>query len=107
MIELQLSPTEIGFCFALSSSISVLVSQPTAFLADKWGKERMIVSGLGILGASFLAMPYATCFNHLLMVMAPVSFGSTILSAVPTALTGDLVANEDRPQALAFLRTAG
>ena len=107
MVQLQLSPTEIGFCFAFSSTMSVLASQPAAYLADKWGKDRMIATGMGILGMSFLAMPYAQSFEYLMACLAPVSFGSTILSAVPTAYMGDLVSSKERPQALAFLRTAG
>ena len=107
MVQLQLSPTEIGFCFAFSSTMSVLASQPAAYLADKWGKDRMIATGMGILGISFLAMPYAQSFEHLMACLAPVSFGSTILSAVPTAYMGDLVSSKQRPQALALLRTAG
>ena len=107
MVQLQLSPTEIGFCFAFSSTMSVLASQPAAYLADKWGKERMIATGMGILGTSYLTMPFAQCFEHLMACLAPVSFGSTILSAVPTAYMGDLVTSKDRPRALALLRTAG
>ena len=51
--------------------------------------------------------PYAQSFEHLMACLAPVSFGSTILSAVPTAYMGDLVSSKQRPQALALLRTAG
>ena len=86
--------------------INRLIHLP-AYLADKWGKERMITTGLGLLGCSFLAMSHAQCFEHLLAVLAPTSFGSTVLSAVPTAYVSDLVSHKDRPQALAFLRTAG
>lgn len=106
--DLHLTATQIGLCFAFSSSVSVLMSQPIAYLADKWGKEKCIFGGLGVLGTSMALLPTAaTSFESLIFMLAPVALGSTCLSAVPTALVGDFADPGDRSQALALLRTAG
>ena len=108
MVDLHLEPAQIGLCFAFSSSVSVAASQPVAYLADKWGKEKIITTALCLLGSSMVALPLtATSFESLLAVLAPMALGSTALSAVPTALTGDIVEGPQRSQALALLRTAG
>ena len=107
MVDLSLTPTQIGLCFAFSSSVSVMASQPAAYLADKWGKRKMIGAGMGVLGGSMLCLPYSNGFESLLVLLAPIALGSTVLSAVPTALMGDLVSPSRRSQALALLRTAG
>ena len=106
--DLHLTATQIGLCFAFSSSVSVLMSQPIAYLADKWGKEKCIFGGLGVLGTSMALLPTAaTSFESLIFMLAPLALGSTCLSAVPTALVGDFADPGDRSQALALLRTAG
>jgi len=108
MVDLHLEPAQIGLCFAFSSSVSVAASQPVAYLADKWGKEKIITTALCVLGSSMVALPLtATSFESLLAILAPMALGSTALSAVPTALTGDIVEGPQRSQALALLRTAG
>lgn len=108
MVDLHLEPAQIGLCFAFSSSVSVAASQPVAYLADKWGKEKIITTALCLIGSSMVALPLtATSFESLLAVLAPMALGSTALSAVPTALTGDIVEGPQRSQALALLRTAG
>ena len=106
--DLHLTATQIGLCFAFQSSVSVAASQPVAYLADKWGKEKCIALGLGVLGGSMIGLPVAaTSFESLLLMLAPIALGSTCLSAVPAALVGDIVEPSQRSQALALLRTAG
>lgn len=107
MVDLHLTAAQIGLCFAFSSSVSVAASQPTAYLADTWGKEKMIALGLGVLGSSMVLMPAATNFESLLCLLTPIALGSTVLSAVPAAMVGDIIEPSKRSQALALLRTAG
>lgn len=105
---LHLSAAQIGLCFAWSSTIAVLSSQPSAYMADKWGKTRMIGAGLGVLGTSMVALPMCTTsFESLLVMLAPIAIGSTVMGSVPIALMGDLVKTSQRSQALSLLRVAG
>jgi hypothetical protein len=55
--DLHLTTPQIGGTFAAMSLVSFLASQPSAYLADKYGKERGILSGCAFVclsGASLL-----------------------------------------------------
>jgi MFS family permease len=104
---LALSPAEIGGSFAAISVVSVLFAQPSAHLADKYGKVPCVVLGSGLLSMSMVLIPQTSSFEHLLVALTPLALGSTILSAVPSAYMQDLCEPEDRAQGLALLRTAG
>jgi MFS family permease len=98
---------EIGGCFAFMSFVSFFAAQPSAVIADRFGKVENIVAGCGLLSASMLALPHVTSLNYLIPILLPYALGSTALNATPNALMQDLTSVKSRAQALSLLRTAG
>lgn len=89
------------------SMVSFLSSQPTAYLADRYGKIPSQLAGCALIAASMAAVPHATTLYELLAATAPMALGATTMNVTPQALIGDLTAPADRAQALSLLRTAG
>jgi MFS family permease len=104
---LSLGPDKIGIIFSSISVVSVLVAQPCAHMADKWGKVPTMLLGTGLLSLSFFLVPLTSSFEELVLAVVPLALGGPILSTVPTAHVSDLSTPEQRAQALALLRTAG
>jgi len=104
---LSLNAEHIGMIFSGISIISVLSAQPSASLADKYGKVPSMLLGTGLLSLSFAMVPMTTSFEMLAAACVPLALGSTMLSSVPTAHISDLTTPAKRAQALALLRTAG
>eukprot|EP01039_Chlorochromonas_danica_P007980 gene7980-8802_t len=80
----SLTPTELGAYFAASSVVSFLSAQPVAYVADRFSKPAVLLTGL-----------------------VPLAIGSTMLNALPTSMVTDLSSDSQRAQALSLLRTAG
>ena len=97
----------MGIVFSALSLVSVLAAQPSAYLADVYGKVPSLLVGTGLISMSFAIIPAMNSFEGLLFAMGPLALGSTFLSSVPTAYLSDLVPEHKRSQALALLRTAG
>mmetsp|Transcript_5974 Transcript_5974/g.8368 ORF Transcript_5974/g.8368 Transcript_5974/m.8368 type:complete len:427 (+) Transcript_5974:96-1376(+) len=104
---LQLSSVEIGSSFAFMSLVSFAASQPSAFLADRYGKVSNVLAGCSILAVSVAALPYVSSYTSLLAALFPMAIGSTVMHSTPTALTSDLSSTRQRSQALSLLRTSG
>lgn len=103
----NLTPYEIGGCFAFMSVVSFLCSQPNAFLADRYGKVPNILLGCGLISTSILTLPYASTLPEMVLVLVPLALGSTALNASPIALVADLVSAEKKGHAMTLLRTMG
>jgi MFS family permease len=104
---LTLPASDIAMCFAYTSVISLLMSQPIAVIADKFGKYRVMMGGMSLFTLACLAIPQATDFTQLLMLLTPLSMASPCLNSIPTALISDLSSQQQRAQAMSLLRTAG
>jgi MFS family permease len=102
---LKLSAAQMGMSFGFSSLVSVLSSQPAAWVTDKVGPNPTLLLGGSLVSASLIALPFAADFNQLLLALLPLSVGSTFLGAVPMALISNLVSGGARTQAMALLRT--
>ena len=103
-----LSPMQIGTTFALMSVCSILSSQPSAYIADTvLGKVPSIIVGGGFVATSFCLLPFASTYTELLVILIPLSVGSTILQSVPSAYVADITNVSDRANSLSLFRTTG
>ena len=103
-----LTPMQIGTTFALMSVCSILSSQPSAHIADAvLGKIPSIIAGGGLVATSFCLLPFASTYTELLVVLIPLSVGSTILQSVPSAYVADITSVSDRANSLSLFRTTG
>ncbi len=97
----------IGICFGALSVVAAISSQPIAILADKFGKKPTLIFGSVSLSAAMVLLSFADSFETLLLSLIPMALGSTVLSSVPIAMTGDIVKPHQRAQAISFLRFVG
>jgi MFS family permease len=104
---LQFTSTEIGYTYAGMSVISVAMTQPVAYLADKHSKPLLSFVGCGLIATASLAIPFTTSLTELGMAVCPLALGTTILGSVPNAHIVNTAPREDRAQAQSLLRTCG
>jgi MFS family permease len=104
--QFNFTPSEIGSCFAYSSIISLLCSQPIAYISDKFGKQKVMIFGTTLVSFSVFAIPFTSSLYELLAVLTPFSMGLTCMSAATPALITDLTSSDERAQALSLLRTS-
>jgi MFS family permease len=98
---------EIGYCFAYSSIVAFLTSQPVAYLSDKFGKTNVLLLGTALVSSSILCMPFTESMLQLLMNLTPLSIGLTAISTSVPSLMTDLTKVAERAQGLALLRMSG
>lgn len=97
---------EIGSCFAYSSIVSFLASQPIAYLSDKYGKQKVMIAGMTLVSSSVLSLSFTSNLTELLVVLTPLAAGITSMNAATPALMTELTTSEQRAQGLSLLRTA-
>ena len=105
--EFGASPTLIGLVFSVGSIGLVIGPSPMGRLGDKYGQKPLIVGGLVVI--SLFVAAYAWVFDvvSLVILMIPVSLGtSAFLTALPT-LVGNLAPVEKRALVLGAVNTAG
>ncbi len=105
--RLNLSVSQIATCFGLLSITSFLLSQPLAFLSDKYDKIYVSCTGSLLLATSCLLMPMTSSFYELLAAVVPLAIGTTIFSTAPPSHMANIAPEQDRSQALSLLRTVG
>lgn len=105
--SLNLDASQIGGTFAMMSLVSVLSSYRIASLADRIGKIELTIAGSLLVSISVAAIPYASSFPELLVILAPLALGSTAISSVPQAHMSDLTHAHQRSNAMALLRAGG
>jgi MFS family permease len=104
--QFHFSSFEIGSCFAYSSIVSFIASQPIAYLSDKFGRLRTLLIGTSLVSGSILFIPMTESLTHLLINLTPLSIGMTALSASTPALITDLTKTEQRAQGMSLFRTS-
>jgi len=102
-----LNPMELGSCYAYMSAITVVGSQPAAYVVDHIGANRAILPGAVLTAAGLFAMPLTHGYLDLGAALTSLALGSTILGTAPTAHVSNVVVPGERAQALALLRTSG
>lgn len=104
---LQFSSSEIGYTYAAMSIISVAMTQPLAYLADKHSKPLLNFLGCGLIATASFCIPFTTSLTELGIAVCPLALGTTILGSVPNAHIVNISPAADRAQAQSLLRTSG
>lgn len=104
---LNLDPSHIGSLFAAQAVIGVVGAMPVASVADKLGPERLIAPAFLVAAAANAAFVAAHTQTHFAIVMSVSACGASLLGSAPTAAVANAVKAQQRPRALALLRTAG
>ncbi|KIM10156.1 MAG: hypothetical protein KU37_11780 [Sulfuricurvum sp. PC08-66] len=91
----------IGLTFAGYSLAQMLLVMPFGRLSDAIGRKTTIAIGLAIFAAGSLVCAYSTTIEMLLF--GRILQGAGAISAVTSALVGDIVKEEQRTKAMAFV----
>ena len=101
------SASMVGSVFAGMSAIGVVMTPLAARIIDSIGQVRAIIPACFVIGGAMALVPTVSDPFAFLSFVAAWTTAGTILSAAPTAFITDNVAESDRGQALALLRTGG
>jgi MFS family permease len=105
--KLGLGVGSIGALFTMFAIVGVIGAQPSAWMSDKYGRRKVILPAMAIMSTALALMPFVNTPEQLYAVAGVWAVGSSILGSSPTAYLSDLVAPEQRGQALGLLRSAG
>jgi len=105
--NLGLSPNTLGMCFGGFAVTNAVAAQPLATLVDKFGKEGMLMGGIGLLGASSIMLPLCHDLATLSMALGGWAVAFTLVYPIPQAIAIDHVGPADRSNATAMVRTFG
>ena len=87
--RLLLSPSQIGFGFALGSIMGLLVTYPAGSLVDRYGRKTVIVPATVVTGASMLAFSVAPTYAWFLFACVVWGAATAASAAAPAAYAAD------------------
>uniref|UniRef100_A0A7S1S5X5 Calmodulin n=1 Tax=Alexandrium catenella TaxID=2925 RepID=A0A7S1S5X5_ALECA len=105
---LSFTASSIGMLSAGLATLGVVVTQPLAVLADKYGRPKALLAGSGLMGCSMALVPVMGTPAMVSGAMASMALGQNLLAPSIGALMIDLVAKQDPSkitQAMSLLRS--
>jgi MFS family permease len=104
-----MNASQLGQVYAGMSVVQVLGSQPLALVADRVGKQPVMIAGCGLVSTSILllATQGSSGLESVYASLGLWALGSSFLATAPVAYVSDLVEDNERAQAIALLRTCG
>ncbi len=88
-VSAGLNPGEVGLLFTVQSFTSFFSKPIMGRVSDRVGRQPLIVLGLMICAATFVAIPHAAIFPLLLTLSAGFGFGEAVVSSSSSALVAD------------------
>lgn len=89
-ISVGLNPGEVGLLFGVQGMTSFFSKPVMGRVSDLVGRKPLILAGLCICAASFVAIPHATWFPVLLLLSAGFGFGEAVVTSSTSAFVADL-----------------
>lgn len=105
--EYGVSYTEIGFAFAAFNIVSAVLQTPAGFLVDWLGARALLIGGLLIGAASFIAAGFVDSFWFLVAMFALAGVGNTVYHPADYALLSQHVPGKHIGQAFSVHTFAG
>lgn len=105
--EYGVSYTEIGFAFAAFNIVSAVLQTPAGFLVDWLGARALLIGGLLIGAASFVAAGLVDSFWFLVAMFALAGVGNTVYHPADYALLSQHVPGKHIGQAFSVHTFAG
>ncbi|MDI9331721.1 MAG: MFS transporter [Alphaproteobacteria bacterium] len=94
----------VGLALGLYGLVQAALQLPMGWAADRWGRKRIIVSGLALFGIGSLLGVWATTVEQLAWARALQGGGA--ISAAVSALLADLTRDGVRTKAMAMIGTS-
>lgn len=105
---LSLTGFMIGAVSSAVATVAIVVAQPLAIFADKYGRRTALGLGSAVMGASLAVVPFVGSPAWMLGTLACTAVGQNLLGPSINALTLDAVAKkgpEQMTQAMSLMRT--
>lgn len=95
-----ISVTEVGFLFAASGFVSMVLGISLGRLADRAGKKKIMILGMLISGIALIGMAFATNYLWLIVVTVSQSMGMAMFSSASMGLLSDSVSSQRQSTAM-------
>jgi MFS family permease len=105
--EYNVSYTEIGFAFAAFNTVSAVLQTPAGFLVDRLGARALLIGGLVVGAASFIAVGLVPSFWFLVAMFAVAGVANTVYHPADYALLSQHVPARHIGQAFSVHTFAG
>jgi MFS family permease len=88
-VSAGLNPGEVGLLFSVQAFTSFFSKPIMGRVSDRVGRHPLIMLGLLICAATFVAIPHVSLFAILLVLSAGFGFGEAVVSSSSSALVAD------------------
>ncbi|MDP8955741.1 MAG: MFS transporter [Actinomycetota bacterium] len=105
--ELGMSTVGVGVVFTIAVAAEFLVLYPTASVADRTGRKRVVLPSMAALAVLGAALGWAASPIALGVLMALVGLASGAVASTPAAMLSDVAPPEDSGTAVGIFRFAG
>ncbi len=105
--HLGVSFIELGFAITAFNLVSLLVQTPLGFLTDRLGARRMLVAGLMLGGASFVALAFTKSYVFLILSMMSAGLANGVYHPADYAMLSRGIRGEKMGRAFSFHTFAG
>jgi len=100
--ELNISVKDIGLLITFFAFPGILLTPLLGFLADRWGRKKIIVPALMLFGIAGGACFFVYDFNLLLILRFFQGIGAASLGSINVAMIGDLYSGKERTAAMGY-----
>ncbi len=100
--ELNISVKDIGLLITFFTFPGILLTPLLGFLADRWGRKKIIVPALILFGIAGGACFFVHDFNLLLILRFFQGIGAASLGSINVAMIGDLYSGKERTAAMGY-----
>jgi MFS family permease len=100
--DLSITPEKTGLLLALFTLPGILLTPVFGLLADKFGRKKVLIFSLFLMGVAGLFCGFTKDFNILLSFRVLQGVGSSSLGALNIALIGDIYKEELMPKVLGY-----
>jgi len=101
------SMAEVGALFSAMAVVNMAGLLPASWAADKVGRAKIIVPGLGVMGLGLLLASQTSSPALFAAAMVVYAAGQTVSGSAPTAYAMDIMPEKARGAALGVYRSAG
>jgi len=105
--RLGVSFVELGFALTVSAITAALLQTPMGFLVDRWGGRRLLIAGLVLGGAAYIALALATTYPMLLVANVALGLSQTVYHPADYALLAAKVSDARMGRAFSVHTFAG
>ncbi len=102
-----ITPTQWGLIMLISGALRIVLTIPIGSLVDKYGRRRLILSGIAVSVLPVFLFVHCTTFIQVLLVSITVSIASLLATPAFSSIIADIVPKEKRGRIMSALGQGG